>query len=431
MIYDLPVEKSVRPSDWTVETVARLADVVGGGTPDTSNPDYWNPPEIPWVTPSDITSCVGSVLMRSERAISVAGLHESSATMLPKNTTLLTSRATIGECRLAGLPVATNQGFTSLVPKDGVDPQFLYCLAQSLKAVLTRLAAGTTFIEVSRREVRRIKVCVPRSPEERALLGQIFAACDAALACSRTRVLAAHRLKISLMQQLFTKGIPGRHTDFQAARALRHEFQTPRSWAVEPLGRSLVLVEYGTNAPSNDEHIGLPLVAIPEVITSRFRLGECSYAELPESEAEALRLAKDDVLLVRTNGNSEYIGKSTVVGEEADSQHIVFASYLIRVRTDEDILMGRYLNYFLASPLGRRLCLAMANTSAGNHNLGARSIRQFCFPRPFPDEQCEIVRIIDAAEDALEAAEAECKCLERLRIGMSQGLLTGRVRVGA
>ena len=96
------------------------------------------------------------VLVTTERGISKAGLSESSATLLPVGSTLLTSRATIGECRFAGIPVATNQGFTSLVPKEGVDPRFLFYLTQTLKKpTLVRLAAGTTFIEVSRREVRQ------------------------------------------------------------------------------------------------------------------------------------------------------------------------------------------------------------------------------------------------------------------------------------
>jgi type I restriction enzyme S subunit len=133
-------------------------------------------------------------------------------------------------------------------------------------------------------------------------------------------------------------------------------------------------------------------------------------------------------LLIRTNGNAEYIGKSTVVGEEATNTHIIFASYLIRVQTDKSRLSGRYLNYFLASPLGRRQCLAMANTSAGNHNLGSRAIKQILLPRPESGEQNEIVALIDSAEDAVEAVQHEIDALERLKRSLLQNLLTGRIR---
>lgn len=231
------------------------------------------------------------------------------------------------------------------------------------------------------------------------------------------------------MQQLFTRGIPGRHSRFKIAKVFRHVFEVPDLWDVEPLRTSVVSVEYGTNAPSNDGKHGLPVVAIPEVIASRFQLGECSYAEVPDSEANALRLRPDDVLLIRTNGNADYIGKSTVIGDEATEQHIIYASYLIRIRTNKDKLTGSYLNYFLASPLGRRLCLAMANTSAGNHNLGSRAIKQFLFPSPSPEEQGEIVVLVDAAEDSIEEVQEEIFALQRIKRSLLQNLLTGKVRV--
>lgn len=199
MIYNLAVEKSARPQGWTIQPLKQLADIVGGGTPETGVPDYWNPPEIPWVTPTDITACPEPVLTQTERAISQSGLRDSSATMLPVGTTLLTSRATVGECRLAGVPLATNQGFASLVPKENTDARFLFYLAQTLKPVFSRIAAGTTFIEVSRREIRRVNVCVPSNPTESAALGQILTFADEALLRAESRLSASRRVKTALM----------------------------------------------------------------------------------------------------------------------------------------------------------------------------------------------------------------------------------------
>ena len=62
MIYDVAVERSARPPDWTVEALRGITEVLGGGTPDTFNLEYWSPPDIPWVTPTDITACANSVL---------------------------------------------------------------------------------------------------------------------------------------------------------------------------------------------------------------------------------------------------------------------------------------------------------------------------------------------------------------------------------
>jgi type I restriction enzyme S subunit len=142
VIYNLPVETSARPSDWVIKPLKELADVVGGGTPDTGVAEYWNPPEHLWVTPTDISKCDSPILHKAERHVSAAGLKNSSAALMPIGTTLLTSRATIGECKLAGVEVATNQGFASLVPKVIDEADFVFYLAQSLKSTLTRLAAA-------------------------------------------------------------------------------------------------------------------------------------------------------------------------------------------------------------------------------------------------------------------------------------------------
>jgi type I restriction enzyme, S subunit len=330
------------------------------------------------------------------------------------------------------LPNYWFSNFVQLLRPDSskINPEFLGWLLLELNrsGVVERLQHQTTQMRnLDFRDYLRIYLPRPR-PEEQKVIAQTLRIANDALISAEEKLAAAQQLKTALMQQLFTMGMPNRHRSFKAASVFRHRFEVPVEWEVAPLRGALVSVEYGTNSPSNDEKRGLPIVAIPEVVASRFRLGKCSYAEVPEHEAKSLRLECDDVLLIRTNGNPEYIGKSTVVGAEDARQHIIFASYLIRVRTKESVLSGEYLNYFLASPLGRRQCLAMANTSAGNHNLGARSIKQFCLPRPSSEEQLEIVRLVDTSEDAIESAATEVVALNNLKCSLLQNLLTGRVR---
>ena len=314
---------------------------------------------------------------------------------------------------------------------DKINPEFLgwVLLELNQSGIIERLQHQTTQMRnLDFRDYLRALVPIP-SPSEQERIALTLRTANDAISEAEAKLEAARRLRTALMRQLFTRGIPGRHTNFSPVRVFRHDFEVPASWEVAPLSHSVTRVEYGTNAASNDDRHGLPVVAIPEVVASRFRLGDCSYAEVPEDEANALRLHPDDVLLIRTNGNAAYIGKSTVIGDEAGHRHIIFASYLIRIVTDKAKTGGRYLNYFLASPLGRRMCGAMANTSAGNHNLGSRSIKQFLFPRPSPDEQREIVCLVDAAEDSIEAAQSEVTALARLMRSLLQHLITGRVRV--
>lgn len=117
---DLPL-----PSGWSDRTVRDVADVVGGSTPDTTEPSYWNG-EIPWATPTDITALTTRHIDDTASKITRAGLDNSGAKLLPPDSILVTSRATIGACGINTVPMATNQGFASLVCKNGTDPDFLY-----------------------------------------------------------------------------------------------------------------------------------------------------------------------------------------------------------------------------------------------------------------------------------------------------------------
>ncbi len=331
------------------------------------------------------------------------------------------------------LPEYWFSNFVQLLRPDRgkIDPVFLgwVLLRLNQSGVIERLQHQTTQMRnLDYRDYLRIYLPKP-SPTEQKTISSILNLANEALVIARVKLTAAQRLKTALLQQLFTRGIPGQHSRYKPARVFRHNFEVPDTWDVSPLRHSVTSVEYGTNAPSNDDKHGYPIIAIPEVVASRFKLGECSHAEVPDAEADTLRLEPDDVLLVRTNGNADYIGKSTVIGPEAADQHIIYASYLIRIRTIKDKLSGGYLNYFLSSPLGRRLCLAMANTSAGNHNLGSRAIRQFLLPRPSPDEQETIVDLLDSAEDSIDAVLREIYALQRLKRSLLQNLLTGKVRV--
>lgn len=304
--------------------------------------------------------------------------------------------------------------------------KYLYYLLQYLR--LDRLNAATGVPGLTRRDAHFMMGAFPSEAEQNKIV-ELTDVGERAIDDIESELAAARRLKTALMQQLFTKGIPGRHRKTQAIEVFRRCVEIPKDWEPARLGPNTTMIQYGTNAASNDYRVGYPVIAIPQVVASRLELGDVPYADLGNDEANELRLMENDVLLIRTNGNPDYMGKSTLVTSEVARSHVVFASYLIRVRTDEDLIRGAYLNYFLASPLGRRQALAMANTSAGNHNLGARSLKQFWIPRPDPTEQDEIVSILHQCEDTISALVAKSTALLRLKKSLFQNLLTGKVRV--
>src|SRR4026208_2300368 len=109
------------PIGWKLEPLGQLAQVVSGGTPSRHVPEFWRDGTIPWVTPTDITNTGGRYLSESCEGITELGLQSCSAKKLPSGALLMTSRATLGEVRIALREVCTNQGFKSLIPFKGVN----------------------------------------------------------------------------------------------------------------------------------------------------------------------------------------------------------------------------------------------------------------------------------------------------------------------
>src|SRR4051812_24273642 len=99
---------------WLRATVGEVAEVVSGSTPSTHRPEYWGG-TIPWITPSEITRQEGRVIVDTDRKLTDAGLQAIRGRLLPSGSVLLTSRATVGAVALAGVEMATNQGFAALV----------------------------------------------------------------------------------------------------------------------------------------------------------------------------------------------------------------------------------------------------------------------------------------------------------------------------
>ena len=176
-----------------------------------------------------------------------------------------------------------------------INPDFLAWLLLRLhqSGVVERLQHQTTQMRnLDFRDYLRVYLPVPIDTDEQRIIAELLRVVTDALKLADQKLLAARRVKTSLSQNLLTGGIPGRHQEFRAEKVLRHEFAVPRVWHFEPLKLSITSLEYGTNQPSNDAKRGLPVVAIPQVIAPRFRLGECPYTELSKAEADSLRLAK-------------------------------------------------------------------------------------------------------------------------------------------
>lgn len=152
-----------RPEGWEVSTIGDEVRVVGGSTPSTKEPDFWDG-GINWATPKDLSTLAAPVLLETSRTISAAGLAKISSGLLPVGSLLLSSRAPIGYLAIAEVPVAINQGFIGMICDKRVSNVFAWLWTlENMEAILAK-ANGSTFQEISKGNFRPLPVVVATDP---------------------------------------------------------------------------------------------------------------------------------------------------------------------------------------------------------------------------------------------------------------------------
>jgi type I restriction enzyme, S subunit len=147
------------PSTTTMQ-LGKLGTVRGGGTPSTRVEEHWEPAEVVWVTPKDMTALKVPLIAESQRRISAEGLASSSAKLLPRGTVLYTSRATLGHVAIADRDLATNQGFIAVEP-DGFSSEFVLMTLRDRNEAIIAKANGSTFLEVNKTNFKAVDCARP------------------------------------------------------------------------------------------------------------------------------------------------------------------------------------------------------------------------------------------------------------------------------
>jgi len=157
-------------NSYDLETLENITDIYNGGTPDTSNPKYWNG-EINWATLVDTKN---KYLNNTQRTITKEGLNNCNATILPVNSVLFSSRATIGDVSIAKVPVATNQGYKNFVCKENkLYYEYLYYILKHEAKNIEKLASGMTYPEISKTMISKVKIPLPEIDEQRLIVNKI------------------------------------------------------------------------------------------------------------------------------------------------------------------------------------------------------------------------------------------------------------------
>ncbi len=186
-------------SEWEEKKLGDIATIVGGGTPSTTEDQYWNG-EIQWFTPTEIKE--QKFVSTSIRTITYEGLRKSSAKILPKGTILLTTRASLGDMAIANNEVTTNQGFQSIIAKDNVNNQFIYYLQEKIKKYCYKNASGSTFLEISKKTIESFKLKLPCLEEQNKIV-EVLSILDNKIEKEQEKLNSLNEYKKGLLQQIF------------------------------------------------------------------------------------------------------------------------------------------------------------------------------------------------------------------------------------
>ena len=153
-------ELGLIPEGWAVKTIGEVVEILGGGTPSTSNLEYWDDGNVNWFSPSDLTAVGTMFVTNSTKKITTLGLQKSSARMFPAYSVTMTSRATIGVVAINTQPACTNQGFITCIPNEKLSAYQIYFWLAENKEKINTLASGATFKEINKATFRKLPIVI-------------------------------------------------------------------------------------------------------------------------------------------------------------------------------------------------------------------------------------------------------------------------------
>ena len=384
---------------WRNRRLGDIGTVVGGGTPSRERAEFWRG-SIRWLTPGELTGSSKKYVSETQDCITELGLASSGARLLPQGSLLVTSRASIGSCALAGVPMATNQGFKNLVPSAEVDPSFLFYLGRTLGREMTRRASGTTFLEISGREFERITVRLPPLEEQRRI-AEILDTIDETIQATERVINKLRRICDGLRRSRFTELV-----SLSEPRPVSDCFDMTLGKMLSPAAKT------GSNP--------VPYLANRNVQWERCVLDNLDEMDFTPPERIRFSLVPGD-LLVCEGGE---VGRTAMWHGELDVCFFQKAIHRLRTRGQvEPEYMLHYMRYAAEFDLFK-----MHTSQTSIAHLTAEQLARLPIPVPSREVQRVVVNDIGSVSRRIEAETHEVQKKHRIRTGLVTDLLSGGVR---
>ncbi|APE73017.1 MULTISPECIES: restriction endonuclease subunit S [Enterococcus] len=390
---------------WEQRKLGEVADIVGGGTPNTSILDYWGG-DISWYSPVEIGDQV--YMGDSRKKITELGLQKSSARMLPVGTVLFTSRAGIGNTAILIKEGCTNQGFQSIVPHETeLDSYFIFSRTHELKCYGETNGAGSTFVEVSGKQMAKMPILLP-SIKEQQKIGSFFQQLDNTIALHQHKSNKLKQIKKSLMSQMFPKdGVDtpelriGEYSDNWKEEQLGQLVEQVKSYS---LSRD---VETKNNTGFRYIHYGDIHTKVADMIDSKSKL-----PNIKEGQYELLK--KGDVVVADASEDYQGIATPAVITTELPYK-LVAGLHTIALRPKK--IDSVFLYYLIHSPAFREYGYRIG-TGMKVFGISAKNLLNFEGKLPSIEEQTAIGNFFKHLDETIAIHQEKYEKLKQIKTAL-------------
>lgn len=394
----LRFESFLKKLDWQYTKLGEVADIVGGGTPSTQIEKYWNG-DINWFSPTEIGET--SYLNSSERKITKLGLKKSSAKILPIGTVLFTSRAGIGKTAILEKESTTNQGFQSIVPKKNIlNSYFIYSRSEEIKNYAEIVGAGSTFVEVSGKQLEKMMLLIPELKEQQKI-GSFFEKIDKMIQLQQSKVNKVKDIKSAYLSEMFPK---------EGEKYPKRRFGGfIKPWIQYELG-DLAPLRGGNSFQSNKfVDKGVPIVRISNILTNETVGGSFVFYE-EQTDDERFLLPHKSAVLAMSGATT---GKVSILNNPNNQK--VYQNQRIGYFRDIGVV-----NYSLISTLVKSLLfdrqLKDVLVTGAQPNVSPKEIDSFVFLIPNDkEEQKKIAEFFENLDNQIAIEEEKLVKLEKLK----------------
>ena len=330
---------------------------------------------------------------------------------------LLSVRAPVGALNLAERPLCIGRGL-SAITATGVDAAFLWHALRRGVSDLARVSQGSTFVAINKADLCRLEIALPSLAEQRKIAA-ILSSVDDAIEKTLAVIDQVQVVKRGLMQELLTRGLPGRHTRFKQTEI----GEMPAEWRTSCIG-DIARCDYGTSDALQHSGQGIPILRMGNLRDGRVSLDDVKYLA-GDRVSESLLLFRGDVLFNRTN-SADLVGKVAAFDHQA---RVSFASYLLRLRVKPNVGTGFWLSYLLNTGTLQKRLRAAATVGVSQVNINRKSLLATVIPVPPVEEQSAMVSILDSVCRKVEAEQDVAAQLAQVKSALMSVLLTGELRV--